>query len=308
MKVVFMGTPDFAVPTLKAILDAGYEVVGVITATDKLLGRGKKRLSESAVKKFAVERGLKVLQPPNLKRESFVEELRALQADIQIVVAFRMLPVVVWDMPPLGTYNLHGSLLPAYRGAAPIHWAVANGEAYTGLTTFKLKHEIDTGSIAYQDVCMVPQGATTGDMHDRMMHTGGALMVKTLKAIEANTLKLSPQDASRASHAPKVYHEDLQLDFSKSAQELFHFIHGMSPFPGAWHWLEGKKVKILRVEPVVTEPLDKKEAGQWMKLKDGRGALKAKDGLLPLKLVQPEGKGKMSGSSFTNGYLENESD
>ena len=307
MKVVFMGTPDFAVPTLKAILDSGYEVVGVITATDKLLGRGKKRLSESPVKKFAVSRGLKVLQPPNLKRESFVEELRSLEADIQVVVAFRMLPVVVWDMPPLGTYNLHGSLLPSYRGAAPIHWAVANGEAYTGLTTFKLKHEIDTGSIAYQDVCMVPPGATTGDMHDRMMYTGAALIVKTLKAIEEDNLLLKPQDASKASHAPKVFHDDLQLDFSKTANSLYHFIHGMSPFPGAWHYLEGKKVKVLRVDPVVPLQNDKLLPGEWTKLEDGRGALITADGAIPLKQVQPEGKGKMTGLSFTNGYLENES-
>jgi len=168
MKIVFMGTPDFAVPCLDILIQNGYDIVGVITATDKKGGRGGKKIIESAVKKYAVEKGLKILQPKNLKAPEFVEELKSLEADLQVVVAFRMLPVVVWDMPPIGTINLHGSLLPAYRGAAPIHWAVINGEKETGVTTFFLQHEIDTGDMLMQEKMSIGPDETTGDVHDRM--------------------------------------------------------------------------------------------------------------------------------------------
>jgi methionyl-tRNA formyltransferase len=300
MKVVFMGTPLFAVPTLKAILDAGYEVVGVVTATDKWIGRGKKTLSKSPVKVFAEEHGLKIMQPPNLKADTFVEELKSCKADIQVVVAFRMLPRAVWDMPPLGTYNLHGSLLPAYRGAAPIHWAVARGEAFTGLTTFKLKHEIDTGTLAFQDVCMIPTNATTGDMHDRMMYTGASLMVKTLKAIENNSITFNVQDESRVSHAPKVYHEESEIRPELPSDEVRHLIHGMSPFPGAWLNFHGKKLKVYRVRSY--KGMVDINVGDIVRC-DGKAVLMCKDGGLELVKVQPSGKPKMSGEQFANGYL-----
>ena len=300
MKVVFMGTPLFAVPTLKAIVDSGYEVVGVITATDKWIGRGKKTLSKSPVKVYAEEMGLKVMQPPNLKAESFIKELADCQADIQVVVAFRMLPRVVWDMPPLGTYNLHGSLLPAYRGAAPIHWAVAKGEKYTGLTTFKLKHEIDTGTLAFQDVCMIPENATTGDMHDRMMYTGASLMVKTLKAIENESIEFTVQDESKVSHAPKVYHEQCEIRPDNDFNQVKHLIHGMSPFPGAWLEYEGKKLKVFRVRE--HEVQAEMPVGQIIKVKS-KAVLVCENGGLELLRVQPAGKPKMSGEQFANGYL-----
>lgn len=300
MRIVFMGTPEFAVPTLAAILDAGYDVVGVITATDKWIGRGKKKLSESAVKKFAKKKGLHIMQPKNLKSPKFNEQLRSLKADIQIVVAFRMLPEMVWNMPPMGTYNLHGSLLPAYRGAAPIHWAVANGERFTGMSTFKLKHEIDTGTIALQDVVMIPENFTTGDIHDVLMLTGANLMVKTLQQIETNTIEFTPQNEEKVSHAPKVFHEQCELDLSGNAASLLHFIHGMSPFPGAWTYFQGKKLKIYRATLIsYREDLLR----GIHKSSDGKAFLTTRNGSLELKLVQLEGKPRMNGTDFANGYL-----
>jgi methionyl-tRNA formyltransferase len=247
-RIVFMGTPDFAVPSLEILIAAGYPVVGVLTATDKMGGRGNKKLLESAVKKCAVKHNILVLQPRNLKSEDFQAELRALEADLQIVVAFRMLPVAVWDMPKLGTFNLHGSLLPKYRGAAPINWAVIKGEKETGCTTFFLKKEIDTGDILLQHRMPIDQNATAGDVHDDMMLAGAELVLKTVQLIEAGTYELHQQEDGAATPAPKIHRDTCRINFDEPVGEVHNFIRGLSPWPAAWAMLEDKQMKIIRTK------------------------------------------------------------
>ena len=210
-----MGTPDFAVPSLDILVQNGLNVVAVITSTDKYGGRGGKKLIESAIKKYAVSKEIPVLQPKNLKNPEFLEELASYKADLQLVVAFRMLPVVVWDMPKLGTYNLHGSLLPRYRGAAPINWAVINGDKYTGVTTFKLKHAIDTGDLMYQEKVQITEDDNAGSVHDKMMIVGANLVLKTVKSIISADYQTFPQDESQVSKAPKIFHETCEIDYNK---------------------------------------------------------------------------------------------
>lgn len=234
MRIIFMGTPDFAVPSLEILLDHGYDVAAVVTATDKLGGRGGKHLLESAVKKFAVGRGLPVLQPEKLRAPDFLEELRSYRADLQVVVAFRMLPEVVWAMPKTGTFNLHGSLLPKYRGAAPINWAVINGERETGATTFFLRHEIDTGDLLFQEKMPIGEDETAGQVHDRMMHLGAGLVLKTVQAIERGGYVLQKQDDSLACRAPKIFHETCEINFDQTTERVHDLVRGLSPFPGAW--------------------------------------------------------------------------
>ncbi|MCL4140211.1 UNVERIFIED_CONTAM: hypothetical protein GTU68_009530 [Idotea baltica] len=241
-----MGTPDFAVSSLKAIHLAGFDIVGVITATDKYGGRGRKQLIESPVKQEALKLGLHVLQPPRLKARSFIKELRALKADIQFVVAFRMLPVIVWDMPRLGTYNIHGSLLPKYRGAAPIHWAVIHGESVTGVTAFKLKHEIDTGSLIAQRQMSIGPNETTGEVYNRMKLLGSQLAIDTLNMIQNDDYQLIDQEETEASHAPKIYHETCEIDFNRSTDDVHNFIRGLSPFPLAWTKVGEMEIKIMK--------------------------------------------------------------
>ena len=299
LRIVFLGTPDFAVATLDALVTAGHQVVGVITAPDRLGGRGRKQVIESAVKKYAVANSIAILQPTNLKNAQFQKDLAAWKADIQIVVAFRMLPVAVWDMPPLGTYNLHGSLLPAYRGAAPIHWAVINGEETTGVTSFKLKHEIDTGSIAYQESMPIYKNDTTGDVHDRMMILGSQVILKTLDAIQNETLELREQDESKISKAPKIYHDTCEIDVTKSALSIYNFIRGLNPFPQAWMMLWDKKIKVLSA--TYTYAIHNHEAGTM--ISDGKSylAFACNDGYVFLEVIKPEGKGKMEVRNFLNG-------
>ena len=300
MKIVFMGTPDFAVPALDALYQNGYDIVGVITATDKKGGRGGKKVIESAVKKYAVEKGLKILQPKNLKAPEFVEELRSLQADLQVVVAFRMLPVVVWDMPPIGTINLHGSLLPAYRGAAPIHWAVINGEKETGVTTFFLQHEIDTGDILMQEKMPIGAEATTGEVHDHMMEMGAKVVLESVRKIESGNYQLQPQDNSKVSKAPKIHSETCEINFDQSNEKVFNFIRGMSPYPAAWTMLEGKKLKIYKASKGVDAPLQEPATFAT----DGRKFLRffTLDGFVEVEELQLQGKKKMSIKDFLNGY------
>lgn len=236
LKIVFLGTPDFAVESLNALVEGGYNVVAVVTATDKPAGRGHKLLP-SAVKKYAVEKGLKVLQPERLKDETFVNELRALDADLFIVIAFRMLPEVVWQMPRLGTFNLHASLLPKYRGAAPINRAVMNGETVTGVTTFFLKHEIDTGDIIARESIEIGPDENVGSVHDRLMHIGARLTVDTVDAIIAGTLSPIPQDSVEGvtpTPAPKIFREDCEIRLSLTAQQVHNHVRGLSPYPCAW--------------------------------------------------------------------------
>lgn len=295
-----MGTPDFAVPSLKILLDNGYEVVGVITATDKWGGRGNKTLIESAVKKFAIQNNLKVLQPKNLKSPAFIDELKALEANLQVVVAFRMLPEVVWAMPEYGTFNLHGSLLPRFRGAAPIHWAVVNGETKTGVTTFFIQHQIDTGDMILQSELEIGPNDTTGDVHDKMMHLGAETVLKTIQLIKTKDYKLQKQDDSLASKAPKLTRENCEIDFNQGTAEVHNFIRGMSPYPAAWTTLEGKTLKILKA---------KKEAathdfapGTFHS--DNKSYLKVatQDGFITILLLQLQGKKRMQIRDFLNGF------
>lgn len=241
LSIVYMGTPDFAVEPLKALLDAGYRVVGVVTAPDKPAGRGMK-LQSSPVKQFAVERGLPVLQPEKLKDEAFLEALRGWKADLQIVVAFRMLPEVVWSMPPRGTFNLHASLLPQYRGAAPIHWAVMNGDTKTGVTTFMLQHAIDTGDVLLQEALSIGPAENTGSVHDRLMILGAEVVVRTVDALLNHEVTAKPQQdlllsESNLKPAPKLFKDNTCVDWTRDGRSLNNFIRGLSPFPTAWSTL-----------------------------------------------------------------------
>lgn len=294
-----MGTPEFAVPALNILVENGYNIVGVITATDKYGGRGGKKLIQSDVKKYAVEKGLKVLQPKNLKAPEFVEGLRSLKADLQVVVAFRMLPVVVWDMPPLGTFNLHGSLLPKYRGAAPIHWAVMNGEKETGVTSFMLKHAIDTGDMMFQERTAIGEDETTGEVYKRLKAIGAEVVLKTVQAIENESVTTTPQDESLVCKAPKLTTENTEIDFSKTAAEVKNFIRGLNPFPVAWTTFQDKKMKIYfarKEETAHNEPLGSYQS-------DGKKYLRfaVKDGWIYAEDLQLQGKKRMDIKSFLNG-------
>jgi methionyl-tRNA formyltransferase len=233
MRIIFMGTPEFAVPSLGILIKNNYNVVGVVTVPDKPAGRGQ-QVQESAVKKYAVANGIKVLQPVKLKDPEFISELKSLNADLQIVVAFRMLPEEVWNMPKLGTYNLHGSLLPKYRGAAPINWAIINGEKESGVTTFKLKHEIDTGNTLFQEKVNISDTTTAGELHDELMKVGAELILKTVKAIESGNANLKTQDDSLAIHAPKLFKETCRIDWNKTPKQIHDLIRGLSPYPAAF--------------------------------------------------------------------------
>jgi methionyl-tRNA formyltransferase len=315
LRIVFMGTPEFAVASLEALVKAKCNIVGVVTAPDKPAGRGM-RMTESAVKKYALRKNLKVLQPEKLKNPEFLQELRSLNADLQIVVAFRMLPESVWNMPPLGTINLHGSLLPQYRGAAPINWAVINGEKETGVTTFKLKHEIDTGNILMQESFPIDENETAGDVHDKMKEIGARVLVETVKGIAEGTLEERQQTtddgplssevsgpSSLLKHAPKIFTQTCNIDWRRSIDEIHNLIRGLSPFPGAFTELGDKTLKIFRSEKEPSYPTSK--PGKWES--DGKTYLKfaAKDGYILLKDVQLEGKKRMSIEEFLRGYRFN---
>jgi methionyl-tRNA formyltransferase len=302
MKIIYMGTPEFAVPALQTLVENGYEIVGVITATDKMGGRGGKKLIESDVKKYAVSQGLNILQPKNLKNPEFVEEVRALKADLQIVVAFRMLPEVIWNMPVHGTYNLHGSLLPRFRGAAPIHWAVMTGAEETGVTSFKLKHEIDTGDLLFQEKTKIGDEETTGDVYARLMNMGAEVVLKTVQAVESGDVTLKEQDNSQVSKAPKIYHETCEIDFSKTTIEVYNHIRGLNPFPTAWTKIDGLECKILK-SGMSDEKLDSKHKPGKI-LTDNKRYLKiaCNDGYLAILELKMQGKKKMDIKSLLNGY------
>lgn len=305
LRIVFMGTPEFAVASLDKLVKAGCNIVGVITAPDKTAGRGM-QLQQSAVKKYAVQQGLPTLQPEKLKNPEFLESLKLLQADLQIVVAFRMLPEVVWNMPPLGTINLHGSLLPQYRGAAPINWAIINGEKITGVTTFKLKHEIDTGDILLSTAIPIGEAETAGELHDQMKEIGAELLLKTIKGLSAGNLEESPQaeladhPGAVLKHAPKLFTETGKINWNKTVDEVFNLVRGMSPYPAAFTFLEGKKLKVYKVEKVHTAPMI--EVGEFETDKKIFLQFACLDGYLSIVELQLEGKKKMGIGDFLRGY------
>lgn len=301
LRIIFMGTPEFAVASLEALVNARYNIVGVITAPDKPAGRGMK-LTESPVKKYAIENNLHVLQPEKLKDPNFIESLRSLKADLQVVVAFRMLPELVWNMPPLGTINVHGSLLPQYRGAAPINWAVINGEKETGVTTFKLQQEIDTGNILLKQSLTIEDDENAGSVHDRMKELGASLIVRTIDQLIAGNLEEVPQvDAidGDIKHAPKIFTDTCRIDWKQGVNTVYNLIRGLSPYPGAFTMLNNKTLKIFKAEKI--NSMHNKGVGHVES--DGKFFLRfyCPDGWIDCKEIQLEGKKRMQVEDFLRG-------
>jgi methionyl-tRNA formyltransferase len=308
MRIIFLGTPDFAVPILEALIQNAtqspeYEVVAVVTAPDKPTGRGYK-LTPSPIKETALQYNIPVLQPTNLKSPEFLEELRSYKADLQIIVAFRMLPESVWNMPPLGTFNLHASLLPKYRGAAPINWAIINGETETGLTTFFLKQEIDTGNIIFQETELILPDDNVGKLYDRLKHKGADLVMRTLRGIQANNYPQIPQDLSLpATPAPKIFRETCEIKWQeKTAVEVHNFVRGLAPHPAAWGIIAGKTYKILETKllPIVPDNVHQNEELAT----DNKHflAIRTHEGFISIEQIQPEGKKAMPIQAFLAGY------
>lgn len=306
LRIIFLGTPEFAVPSLDILHKNDFNIVAVVTAPDKPSGRGLK-VHESSIKKYAVDHHLPILQPTKLKDPSFIEELRSLKADIQVVVAFRMLPEAVWNMPPLGTINLHASLLPHYRGAAPVNWAVINGEKETGITTFKLQHAIDTGQIIDQKKVAIGNEETAGELHDRLMLEGAKLLLKTVQSFAEGNYQLTPQfSLSEDTHiikpAPKIFKEDCRIDWNKNVNEIYNLIRGLSPSPAAWTVLNGKQLKVffgkknpsLAFSAPGTAETDHKTYVR----------IACKEGWLSLTEIQWEGKKRMGVEEFLRGFRE----
>ena len=307
-RIVFMGTPPFAVASLDALVKAGFSIVSVVTAPDKPAGRGL-QLQQSAVKKYAVENNLPVLQPTKLKDPEFLEALKVLDAQLFVVVAFRMLPEMVWDMPPMGTINVHGSLLPSYRGAAPINWAVINGEKETGVTTFKLKAAIDTGNILLQDKLTISESDTAGTIHDKMMVLGANLLVTTLTGLINNTLvekdqeAIINQDPSLLKHAPKIFTETCTINWTQDVTSIYNLIRGLSPFPGALTKLDDKILKIFESSKELCGHANKIGSVST----DGKTYLKfaCTGGYIHVLDLQLEGKKRMKVADFLRGYKIN---
>jgi methionyl-tRNA formyltransferase len=316
LRIIFMGTPEFAVPSLARLVDAGYNIVAVITAPDKPSGRGM-QMNESAVKKYALSKGLKILQPEKLKNPDFLNDLRELDATLQVVVAFRMLPEVVWNMPPMGTINLHASLLPQYRGAAPINWVIINGEKQTGVTTFKLQQEIDTGNILLQEKIKIGDEENAGELHDRMMELGADLLLQTVKELVKNNLReIKQQDVSHPTfytqhpmaigstimlhHAPKIFTETCEIKWQKNVDEIYNLIRGLSPYPAAFTFLKEKKLKIFSAKKKFTN--SKENSGEVTT--DHKTYLKfaCNNGYISVTELQLEGKKKMRVEDFLRGW------
>lgn len=299
LRIVFMGTPVFAATSLEALINNGYNVVAVITAPDKPAGRGL-QLQQSAVKQMALEKSIPVLQPEKLKSPEFIEELKSYNADLQVVVAFRMLPEIVWNMPQMGTINVHGSLLPNYRGAAPINHAIINGEKETGVTTFKLKHQIDTGDMLLNEKLSIGENETAGELHDRMMVAGAALLIRTLDQLLENKIMPQPQPfSSEDKHAPKIHTEDCRLDFNQTATQVHNRIRGLSPFPGAFTTLSGKTLKIYRTRVNVSST---KTPGTITTDNKNQFLIHCKEGSIEVLELQLEGKKRMAVEDFLRGY------
>lgn len=308
LRIVFMGTPDFAVESLRCLVDGGYNVVGVVTMPDKAVGRHQSERTASPVKQYAAAQGLPVLQPEKLKDPAFLDELRALRADLQIVVAFRMLPEAVWAMPRLGTFNLHASLLPQYRGAAPINWAVINGETETGVTTFFLRHAIDTGDIIRQVRTPIADTDTAGDVHDRLMHIGGRLVVETVDSILDGTATAVPQSSVDApaelQPAPKIFKDTCRIDWSRGVKAVYDFVRGLSPYPAAWTELHnGEKTLTLKIFATEKHFCTPSSAVGEVEC-DGLELFKiaTTDGYLTVTELQLAGKRRMNVKDFLRGF------
>lgn len=309
LRIVYMGTPDFAVESLRCLVEGGYNVVGVVTGPDKAVGRHGSVLQPTPVKQYAVEHGLRVLQPERLKDEAFIEELRSLQADLQIVVAFRMLPEVVWGMPRLGTFNLHASLLPQYRGAAPINWAVINGDTETGVTTFFLKHEIDTGAVIRQVRVPISETDCVGDVHDRLMLLGGGVVCETVDAIIDGTVEATPQEqmiTGELRPAPKIFKDTCRIEWGRSTKQVYDFVRGLSPYPAAWTTLvtpDGNEMVVKVYEAGMVEGNASNLSCGAIKT-DGKSYLHVgtADGMLSLRTLQLAGKKRMGVEDFLRGF------
>ena len=309
LRIVFMGTPEFAVASLKALIEGGYNIVGVITSPDKPAGRGK-TLTESSVKKFAVENRLKVLQPEKLRNPLFLEELKSLKADLQVVVAFRMMPEAVWNMPPLGTFNLHGSLLPQYRGAAPLNWAIINGETKTGVTTFLLDKEIDTGKIIFKRETEIGENETVGEVHDRLMNMGALLVTETVDAIAEGNIQPIPQEnlmeGETIKHAPKIMKDDCKIEWNNDTEAIRNLIHGLSPYPAAWtnlvHRITGNVISAKVFFASKGTSLVEGKPGTI--LSDGKTYLQVAcgNGWLKIEELQIAGKKRLKTEEFLRGF------
>ena len=314
LRIVFMGTPEFAVESLKSLVEGGYNVVAVVTQPDKPVGRHQDTLQPSQVKQYALSKGLPVLQPVKMKDPEFVEQLRSYQADLQVVVAFRMLPEVVWDMPRFGTFNVHAALLPQYRGAAPINWAVINGETETGVTTFFLDHDIDTGRIIMQKPFAIPDDADVEYVYDGLMHLGAEIAVETIDRLIASdgNIDSMPQDEMITTDtvlhsAPKIFKDTCRIDFNQPAKKVYDFIRGLSPYPGAWTEIqkEGSKAQVLKV--FKTSKTGKAVAGSvvgTLRVEGKSLQIACADEWLQLDTIQISGKKRMEARDFLNGMRD----
>lgn len=303
LRIVFMGTPDFAVETLKSIVEAHFNVVGVITAPDKPAGRGRK-LQQSAVKKYAVEQNLKVLQPTNLKSEEFLTQLRELNPNLQVVVAFRMLPKIVWQLPEYGTFNLHASLLPQYRGAAPINWAVMNGESKTGVSTFFIDEKIDTGEMILQEEVQISPNENAGTLHDKLMLKGAALVVKTLHRIQEGNVNTVPQkDTDDLRSAHKLTRQNTKINWNGSLENIYNFIRGLSPYPAAWsNLINGNNELMVKIYDAEKESLAHDHEIGKIVLEEKQVKIAVENGFIVLREIQLPGKRKMKVKDLLNGY------
>lgn len=303
LRIVFMGTPEFAVSSLARLIEEEYKVVGIITAPDRPAGRGRK-LQVSEVKQFALENNLNVLQPTNLKDPEFLQELKDLQANLQVVVAFRMLPESVWRMPEYGTFNLHASLLPQYRGAAPIHWAIINGESKTGVTTFFIDEKIDTGEIIASESIAIEEDETVGILHDKLKTLGADLVMKTVRAIEKGPVTTEKQPKKgQLKSAPKLNRENTKINWTEDVQTIYNKIRGLNPFPAAWTYLSnGEEELSVKIYESQYTKCKHQDGTGLLKIEDSSIHVSAKDGYLIIKEIQLPGKRKMKVRDLLNGY------
>ncbi len=301
LRIIFMGTPEFAVSSLDILVENGYDVVAVITAPDKPAGRGQK-IHQSDVKKAALKHGLPILQPTNLKDENFLKELRSYDANLQIIVAFRMLPESVWNMPEIGTFNLHASLLPNYRGAAPINWAIMNGETKTGVTTFFLKHKIDTGDIIFQEEEQISENDNVGTLYEKLKNKGSKLVLKTVQAIEKEDYTLKKQNLEeKMPHAPKIFTEDTFINFENESEKILNFVRGLTPYPAARMRIYDTMYKVFDVEIADYDEVNELLIGEPLTDQKTYLYVKTLDGYLKINELQPEGKRRMKTEDFLRG-------